>query len=117
MKISPEFAARLERRKPDEMVRAVLMLDTQPPVVGAGRRELRARRSELTEAARRSVQAALEDINKILDQYDGHCLENTNLGALGGIAVETTPAGIKALAERPKVRAIVEDQSISLIEK
>ncbi len=37
------------------------------------------------------------------------------LDNLAALAVETTPAGIRALAEMATVRAVMEDQAISLI--
>ncbi len=116
MKISHEFAARLESRSQNEMVRAVVMLETERIAKGTGRRALRTHRKELTEAAQRSVEAAADDIAEILERFGGHRLER-KLDTLGSLAVETTPAGIKALTECPHVRAIVEDQPISLISK
>jgi hypothetical protein len=116
LKISDEFLARLENRGSKEMVRAVVMLEAERTLKPAGRRALRTQRKKLTAAAQRLVEGAETDIAKILEKYGGHRLES-NLGALGSLAVETTPAGIKALIECPCVRAILEDQPISLISK
>ncbi len=116
MKISREFAARLEGRAPDEMVRAIVMLETQPAARGAGRRALRTQRKKLTEAMQRSVEAAADDIAEVLEKFGGRQLGH-RLDTLGSLAVETTPAGIKALSECPRVRGILEDQSLSLISK
>lgn len=116
MKISREFAARLESRSQTELIRAVVMLKTERTAKGTGRRALRTHRKELTEAAQRSVEAAEDDIAEILERFGGHRLER-KLDTLGSLAVETTPAGIKALTECPQVRAIVEDQPLSLISK
>ncbi len=116
MKISREFAARLEGRALDEMVRAIVMLETAPAARGTGRRALRTQRNKLTEAMQRSVEAAADDIAEVLEKFGGRRLEH-QLDTLGSLAVETTPAGIKALSECPRVRAILEDQSLSLISK
>ncbi len=116
MKISREFTARLESRESDEMVRAIVMLETEPAARGTGRRALRTQRNKLTEAMQRSVEAAADDIAEVLEKFGGRRLEH-QLDALGSLAVETTPAGIKALSECPRVRAILEDQSLSLISK
>ena len=116
MKISREFAARLEGRKSDEMVSAVVMLETEPTARRTGRRALRAQRNMLTEAMQRSVEAAADDIAEVLEKFGGRRLEH-RLDTLGSLAVETTPAGIQALSECPRVRTILEDQSLSLISK
>jgi len=114
LKISREFAARLKDRRPDEMVRVIVMLETEQSAKKTGRRVLRAQRKTLTKAARRSVDMATVDIAGILKKYGGRRLER-EIGSLGGLAVETTPAGIRTLADCPKVKAILEDQSLSLI--
>ncbi len=114
MKISREFAARLAGWEPDEMVRVIVMLETAPAVRGTGRRALRTQRKSLTEAMQRSVEAAADDIDEILEKFGGRRLER-QLDTLGSLAIETTPGGIKALSECPRVRAILEDQSLSLI--
>ncbi len=98
------------------MVRAIVMLETEPAARGTGRRALRTHRKKLTEAMQRSVEAAADDIAEVLEKFGGRRLEH-QLDALGSLAVETTPAGIKALSECPRVRAILEDQSLSLISK
>jgi len=116
LKISREFAARLEGRKSDDMVRAIVMLETAPAARGTGRRALRTQRKKLTEAMQRSVAAVADEIAEILEKFGGRRL-GRRLDTLGSLAVETTPAGIKALSECPRVRAILEDQSISLISK
>ena len=116
MKISHEFATRLDSRNQNEMVRAVVMLEFKRTAKGTGRRASRAKRKELTEAARRSVEAVADDIAEILERFGGHRLER-EIDTLGSLAIETTPAGIKALTECPQVRAIVEDQPLSLISK
>ncbi len=115
--ISPEFAARLARRKPDDLIRAILLLETRHASESRNRQDLRSRRKAMTEAARRSTEAARQDIAQIVAEYGGSCLENGNLGVLGGVPVETTPEGIKALARLPRVRAVLEDQAVSLIDK
>ena len=98
------------------MVRAIVVLETERTTEGIGRRALRAQRRALSEAAERSVEAATVDIAGIVEKFGGHLLES-KLDTLGSLALETTPAGIKALTDCPQVRAILEDQSISLISK
>lgn len=98
------------------MVRAIVMLETELAARGTGRRALRTQRKKLTEAMQHSVEAAADDIAEVLEKFGGRRLEH-QLDTLGSLAVETTPAGIKALSECPRVRAILEDQSLSLISK
>ena len=66
--------------------------------------------------ARRAVESAVEEISEILETFGGRRLQG-GLDTLGSLALETTPAGIKALAERPDVKAILEDQPVSLISR
>ncbi len=98
------------------MVRAVVMLETERTAKRTGRRASRMQRKMLTEAAQRSVEAAADDIAEILERFGGHRL-GRNLDTRGSLAGEPPPAGIKALTECPQVRAIVEDQPLSLISK
>jgi hypothetical protein len=56
----------------------------------------------------------LPDLDHILERFDGKRL-GTSLDALGCIPVETTAEGIYALAASKHVKAILEDQPISLI--
>ena len=98
------------------MVRAIVVLETERTTKGIGRRALRTQRKKLTEAAERAVEAATDDIANVVKKYGGHLLAG-KLESLGSLAVETTPAGIKALTDCPQVRAILEDQSISLISR
>ena len=65
------------------------------------------------EASRKSAERALTDIDAILKRHDGRRLARRP-NALGSVPVETTAAGIKALASSRWVQAILEDQPISL---
>lgn len=70
-------------------------------------------REAAVEAARRSAERALTDIDGILEQHDGRRLAKRP-NALGSMPVETTAAGIRALASSRWVQAILEDQPIRL---
>lgn len=111
-KISPEFNARLLRLRPEQKVRAIVMLRTKGIELPPGRRQSRVYRGAVVEAIRKSVESALIDIDEILKLFDGKRLA-TNVDALGSIPVETTPAGITALAACDHVKAVLEDQVIS----
>jgi hypothetical protein len=82
-KISREFSRRLDRLQPRDKVRAIVMLR----------------------------EAALPEIDQILERFDGHRLaEHPN--AVGAIPVETTVRGVIALAGADCVKTILEDQNI-----
>lgn len=110
-KISTEFAARLRRYGPGEKVHAIVFLDTSDVKGSSGKRQSREERAAVLEAMQSSARQALDDIDTVLNRFDGQRLAEAP-SALGSIPVETTPAGIKALASSKWVQLILEDQSI-----
>jgi pimeloyl-ACP methyl ester carboxylesterase len=115
-KIGAEFAARLARRKPQQKVRAIVLLGTDVAGETPARRQSRAEQQTLIEARRKSAEPALIEIDKTLARHDGKRLA-TSISTLGTVPLETTAAGIKALATSQYVKAILEDQAISLLAK
>lgn len=111
-KISTAFSARLDRLGPSEKVRAVVMLhcDQKP----SGRRQSQKERQAAIETLRQSASEALIGVDDILKRFGGQRLANAP-DALGSVPVETTAAGIKALASLENVKVILEDQRISLL--
>lgn len=112
-KISREFTARLDRLGPQQKVRAIVMLRTKDAGGVATQRRSRANRQATIEAIRQSAEQALVDIDGILARFKGKRLANVD--ALGCIPVEATAPGIAALAASEHVKAILEDQPISLL--
>jgi hypothetical protein len=55
----------------------------------------------------------LGEIDGILERFDGK--RSADVNALGSIPAETTARGIAALAASEHVKAILEDQPISLL--
>jgi len=110
-KISRELAARLSRLRPEQPVRMIVMLDTGA-AEPAGRS--RARREAAVSAVRQAADAALPDLDEILKRFGGRRLA-AHADALGCVPVEATPQGIAALAGSEHVKAIFEDQPISLV--
>ncbi|HSR29409.1 MAG TPA: hypothetical protein VLY63_02515 [Anaerolineae bacterium] len=110
-KISTEFAARLRRYGPEEKVHAIVFLATSDVEGSSGKRQSREERAAVLEAMQNSARQALDDIDTVLNRFDGQRLAETP-SALGSIPVETTPAGIKALASSKWVQLILEDQPI-----
>jgi len=113
-KISPEFATRLEHLGPRDEVRAIVLVRTAglagPPKTAQSREE----RKAMVEATRLKAEQALDDIDGILARFKGQRLAD-HPDALGSLPVETTAAGIQALASSRWVKAILEDQAIHLI--
>ncbi|HEX6861229.1 MAG TPA: hypothetical protein VF414_00345 [Thermoanaerobaculia bacterium] len=112
-KISDQFSARLDQLRPRQKVRAIVMLDAGQPAP-ASRREARARRSMAVTEVREAAEAALPDLDRILERHQGRRLAD-HADALGCVPVEATADGISALAASEHVKAILEDQPISLL--
>ncbi len=113
-KISQEFAARLGRLKSGQKIRAILLLQSHGGLQSAAERvRSRHARQEAITLIRQSSGQALDAIDRILERFGGKRLADVN--ALGSIPVETTLAGISALAASDHVRTILEDQPISLL--
>jgi hypothetical protein len=113
-KIDKAFAARLQKLNPDQMIRAVVLLnlshDKNEPLGSTKGGQ----RSSAAEAVTRQARESLSSVDLVLREHGGHRLsENPNL--LGAIAVEATRDSIHALASSDDVRAVLEDQPLSLI--
>jgi len=113
-KISHEFAARLKRLAPGEKVRAILMLDTPDDSIAREHGPRHRNRQEAMKLIHNSAVGALDDIDGILKRFDGQRLAE-NPSVLGTIPVEATAAGITQLGACKHVKAILEDQPISLL--
>lgn len=109
-KISAEFASGLNELDPEQMVRAILLLRAQRPVVSHSRQNRMERRAAMDEM-RSSAEHMLDALDEILVQYDGH-RQVEKPDVFGAIPIETTVEGIRALAKTEWVRAILEDQPI-----
>jgi len=109
-KLSREFAVRLERLKPDDKVRAIVMLDTSKEGILKKRPTKTARRASI-KATRQSVAKILPDIDRILRQHHGKRLKS-EIDALSAVPVITTAAGIEALTASSHFKAILEDQPL-----
>ena len=114
-KISREFSARLARLEPRQKVRAIVLLRTEDARTPMGKRQSPDERKATTERIRQTAETVLPAIDQILDRFGGRRLAE-QVNALGSIPVEATSAGIDALAASEHVKAILEDQSISLPE-
>jgi hypothetical protein len=106
-KISAALEERLSRLGATDTLRAIVLLALPEADRTLGRAE---RVRETKDAAA----VAVREIDDILAQAAGRRTGEPN--ALGSIAVETTVAGIRALARSEQVRAILEDQRMSSID-
>jgi hypothetical protein len=106
--ISREFSARLAKLKVKQPVRALVMLAADGGLTVPVRR---AQRAALLEHKREAARALLPEIDRILARHNGRRLSE-DVDALGSITVETTAAGIKALAASGQVKTILEDQPV-----
>jgi hypothetical protein len=113
-KISTPFKMRLKHVKPQQKVRAIVLLHLNGPEVASGRRHSPSERQAAIEAMRKSAEPALVEIDRVLRHFGGKRL-GASVNALGSIPVEATPDGITALATLDSVKAILEDQPISLL--
>jgi hypothetical protein len=86
--------------------------------IGPSRRpnqtRLRSERRAAIAATREAAESSLPDIDQILQRFGGKRLAS-HIDALGCISVEATAAGIAALAGSEHIKAILEDQPISLL--
>jgi hypothetical protein len=113
-KISPNFTSRLERLKPHEKVRAIILLNLETSAEGKNKRLTDVDRRLAMQSIRQAAQFVLPEIDQILQNFDGRRL-NEEVTALGSVAIETTATGILSLAQSEGVKAILEDQTASLL--
>ena len=109
-KVSSELASRLRRLEPGQQMRVVLFLE-MPPLPAQAARQSPEARQDTVESAKRLTQRALSGIDRILADHSGKRLSKSP-NALGSLTVETTAAGVSALARSKWVKSVVEDQPI-----
>ena len=114
MKRYTRFRARLSRLAPDDKIRVMVLLRTAPPGEPSEGSATRERRQESVERMREAMAPALADLDAALKRHGGERLAPA-ASALGSIPVEITVRGIDALAELQHVKAILEDQPVSLL--
>jgi hypothetical protein len=113
-KISPEFARRLGRLAPDAMVHAVVLLDIGRAPAEATGRPSKAERKAIAEAVQTAAAPALVEVDRLLERAGGRRLAS-GPDLFGSIPVEAPAFALLALASSEHVRAILEDQPISLL--
>lgn len=109
--LSKEFESRLSRLAPDTVVQAVVVLNVGAVGGSVAGRLGRGRRREVARSVRKAGAELLVQIDSILACHNGRRLCDSPT-ALGTVRVETTPAGIRALAQSDQVKSVLEDQRI-----
>ena len=112
-KLSEEFAARLDSTPAHEKLYAVVLLDPRHERTRSHRHSSRQRRATVG-ALRKACRHVLVDLDEILENCGGRRIDN-EVSALGTVAVEATPAGIKKLARLKDVKTVLGDQNVSLL--
>ncbi|MCX7093033.1 MAG: hypothetical protein NTY50_06235 [Methylobacter sp.] len=112
MKISPEFEQHLAIRDPGSTVQAVLLISAPSRKSPSSRQDRIAKRGEMRDRLQAAAELALFEIDQVLARFGGRRLADS-VDALGSLPVETTPAGIRALANNSGVQAILENQKVS----
>lgn len=110
LKISPEFAARLNSYAPTEKVRVMVLLESIKPQQ-ALKSHHRLERKAAIKAMQDSVKQSFQTVDSLIQDFNGQKLA-PQPNAFGAIPVEITPLGIQALALSDAVKAIIEDQKI-----
>ena len=112
-KLSKEFAARLESTPAHEKLYAVVLLEPIREQRSSKRHGPRKRRAAVG-ALRMACRPVLVDMDEILAKFGGRRIDD-DVSALGTVAVEATPTGIRILANLKDVKTVLEDQVISLL--
>ncbi|MEM9542118.1 MAG: hypothetical protein AAGA60_21835 [Cyanobacteria bacterium P01_E01_bin.42] len=113
-KISPQFAARLDRLDRHAKIQAIVLLQSES-AIDTTKRPSRSDRQAAMKAIRESAAQSLTKINAILEEFNGKLLADSP-DLLGSIPIEIEVAGIKTLAESTSVKALLENQKIHQIE-
>ncbi len=114
LKISAEFAKRLADRRDDDMVRVIVVFDTARKRSTGERRPLSQERSASIAVIRNAAEKALPAVDMILKKCGGRRLAD-QVNSLGTLPIETTRFGVNELVKAPFVRALLEDQPVTLL--
>jgi hypothetical protein len=97
----------LRASRPDDRLRVVLLVAVPSAAVAPRRR----RRAEAGARMRTVAHDLLPAVDSLLTAHGGERL-SAEATVLGTLAVETTPAGVQALARLPAVEAVLGDQEL-----
>ena len=105
---------RLSRMNPDQMIGIIVMLSTRTERPESEVRLSKHERDKKIREMKKLHRPVLDEVDAVLNRFGGS-KSARGMDALGCVLVETTPAGIEALASIANVEAIMEDQPISLL--
>jgi len=112
-KLGPAFEARLRQAGPGQRIYAVVLLATSEGRGRPAKRRSPEQRKARAARTKRLARRALREIDAILKRHNGRRLA-AEANALGAVPIEATPAGIRAVAECDEVKAVLEDQPVTL---
>ncbi|UCE46711.1 MAG: hypothetical protein JSW47_13965 [Phycisphaerales bacterium] len=113
-KLGAEFRLRLSQAEPDDRIRAVIVLNIAPPTAARAGRLSREAKERTARRMKEVATELLPEIDSVLRDYHGKRLTE-DVDVLGTISVEAPAAGLLAVARCDTVRAVLEDQDISLL--
>jgi len=113
-KLSPQFASRISNLGRREKIRAIILVKADGEAIHEPSGQIRTRSRGAVNAVNGAFSKALSEVDGILKRHSGQRI-SASPNALGSIVVETTPAGVLALADSEHVRAIFEDQRITQV--
>ena len=114
-KIDPGFLNRINSLPANQIIHAILILSDETEYKQPETKQTKQERKEIMDFVLKSGKKAMQEINSILQAYGGTKLASSP-NALGCISIASTGAGIKALACLDKVKAVMEDQPVYLID-
>ena len=112
-KLSKEFSTRLASIPAHQKLNAVVLLETGEEC-SATQPHSPHRRTRAIGALRKTCRPVLVDMDEILARFGGRRLDD-DVSALGTVAVEATPAGIRTLADLKDVKTVLEDQNVTRV--
>ena len=112
-KIGGQFPDRIQAGGDGCVFRAVVLLNVPATPPRTQRITPHQRAERVREVTARAAEL-LPDVDALLQQHQGQRL-STAPDLFGAVVVETTGAGIRALAASDAVRAIMEDQPVRLV--
>lgn len=111
--IGGSLRATMRRAASAKLLQVVVMVDLPAVDTLEDRSEIRARRKRIAAQAKAATRNVSNEMDGVLKRFGGRRFD-IEAGAIGAIAVETTPDGIRAIAALDDVSAVVEDQPLQL---
>ncbi|QTA83775.1 Uncharacterized protein dnl_61900 [Desulfonema limicola] len=115
-KIDPEFLNRINAMPPDQTIQVILILSDDNKHEQPKIRQTDQEREKIMTSVLKSGRKTVKEINSILQAYGGKKLTSSP-NVLGCISIAATGPAIKALACLDKVKAVMEDHPVYLVDE